>query len=229
MQGLRLRGWSRAAAGLLGSGHRVALDVDRFEAVLGDAKRHRPTSSSRRQTGSEPAAGTSSSRLARMSLSTTFRAASPLIFAGSSTPRSSRCEAADRITSCLSVSFDIGILRWVAAASLPPPPQPRRGHAAGGAGSRGAPGARNGHTTAPFADECQSFLDNFMLVSGRRWLWRSPSARWRYARECSGNLAYALEKRGKPCFILVVVDPRSEPVTTSTRETPQRCRRTSRW
>ena len=34
---------SRAAAGLLGSGHRVALDVDRFEAVLGDAKRHRPT------------------------------------------------------------------------------------------------------------------------------------------------------------------------------------------
>src|SRR5262249_60154878 len=30
----------------------------------------------------------------------------------------------------------------------------------GGAGSRGTLGVRNGHTTAPFADECQSFLDN---------------------------------------------------------------------
>ena len=97
-----------------------------------------PLSSSRRQTGSEPAARTSSSRLARMSLSTAFRAASPLMFAGSSTPRSSRREAADRMMSCVSVSFDIGILRWVAAASLPPPPRPHLGHAAGGAGSRGA-------------------------------------------------------------------------------------------
>ena len=43
-----------------------------------------------------------------MSLSTAFRAASPLIFAGSSTPRSSRCEAADRMTSCVSVSLTSG-------------------------------------------------------------------------------------------------------------------------
>src|SRR5260370_42633143 len=28
---------------LLGSGHRLIFDVDRFEALLGDAKRHRPT------------------------------------------------------------------------------------------------------------------------------------------------------------------------------------------
>src|SRR5258705_172383 len=119
-----------------------------------------PLSSSRRQTGSEPAARTSSSRLAQMSLSTAFRAASPSIFVGSSTPRSSRREAADRIMSCVSVSLDIGILRWVAAASLPPPPRPHLGHAAGGAGSRGAPCAPNGHTTALFAVECQSFLDN---------------------------------------------------------------------
>jgi hypothetical protein len=41
--------------------------------------------------------------------------ASPLRFAGSSTPRSSRCEAADRMTSCVSVSLDIGILRCVGA------------------------------------------------------------------------------------------------------------------
>ena len=69
--------------------------------------------------------------------------------------------AADRMMSCALVSFDIGILRRVAAASLPPPPRPHRGHAAGGAGHPEARvGARNGHTTAPFTDECQSFLDN---------------------------------------------------------------------
>jgi len=33
---------SRANACLLGSGHRPIFDVDRFEALLGDAKRHRP-------------------------------------------------------------------------------------------------------------------------------------------------------------------------------------------
>ena len=56
--------------------------------------------SSRRQTGSELPARTSS-RPARISLSTTLRAASPLRFAGSSTPRSARCEAADRMMSCV--------------------------------------------------------------------------------------------------------------------------------
>ncbi len=59
-----------------------------------------------------------------MSLSTAFRATSPLIFAGSSTPRSSRREAADRMMSWVSVSLDIGILRRVVAASLPPPHSP---------------------------------------------------------------------------------------------------------
>src|SRR6266478_5920042 len=92
-----------------------------------------PLSSSRRQTGSEPLARTSSSKPALISLSTTLRAALPLTFAGSSTPRSSRCEAADRMMSCVSVSFDIGILRWVGAASFaatttaPPWPSSRRG------------------------------------------------------------------------------------------------------
>jgi hypothetical protein len=71
-------------------------------------------------------------------LSAAFRPASHLTFAGSSTPRSSRCEAADRMMSCVSLSLDIGILRWVAAASLPPLPRRHLGHAAGGAGSRGA-------------------------------------------------------------------------------------------
>jgi len=77
-----------------------------------------------------------------MSLSTAFRTASPVTFVGRSNPRSSRREAVDRMTSWVSVSLDIGIVHCVGAASLPPPPQPHLGHAAGGAGSRGrvAPG-----------------------------------------------------------------------------------------
>src|SRR5271166_5226762 len=110
-----------------------------------------------------------------MSLSTTFRAASPLTFAGNSTPRSSRCEAADRMMSWVSVSLAIGILRSLVRRRLPPPPQPHLGHAAGGAGSRSAPGARNGHSTALFADECQSFLDNVMAGLGQIGAWSDPA------------------------------------------------------
>src|SRR5262249_49937296 len=82
----------------------------------------------------EPLAGTSSSSPARMSLSTASQSASPVTFVGRSTPRSSRCEAVDRMTSWVSVSLAIGILPCVGAASSPPPPQPHLGHAAGGAG-----------------------------------------------------------------------------------------------
>jgi hypothetical protein len=72
----------------------------------------------------------------------------------------SRCEAVDRMMSCVWVSFGIGIsIRLARRRSASPPPQPHRGHAAGGAGSRTATRARNGRSTAPFAAECQSFLD----------------------------------------------------------------------
>ena len=57
---------------------------------------------------------------------------------------------------------------------MPPPPQPHLGHAAGGAGSRGAPRARNGHTTALFAYECQSFLDNVIAGLGQIGAWNDP-------------------------------------------------------
>jgi hypothetical protein len=53
---------------------------------------------------------------------------------------------------------------------LLPKPRVVPGHAAGGAGSRGTLGARNGHTTAPFADECQSFLDNVIAGLGADWI-----------------------------------------------------------
>jgi deazaflavin-dependent oxidoreductase (nitroreductase family) len=70
------------------------------------------------------------------------------------------------MTSWVSVSLAIGILHCIGAASFAAtttaPPRP----AAGGAGSRGAPRAWNGHTTAPFAGECQSFLDN--VIAGSR-------------------------------------------------------------
>jgi hypothetical protein len=55
--------------------------------------------------------------------------------------------------------FALGIrISFGSAASVAAPPKPHLGRAAGGAGSRGAPGARNGHTTALFTYECQSFL-----------------------------------------------------------------------
>src|SRR6516164_11249393 len=102
-----------------------------------------------------------------MSLSTALRSSTPVTFVGRSTPRSSRREAVDRMTSWVSVSLDIGIVHCVGAASLPPPPQPHLGHAAGGAGSRDAPRVRNGHSTALLADECQSFLDNVIAGLGQ--------------------------------------------------------------
>jgi hypothetical protein len=130
-----------------------------------------PSRSSRRQTGSEPAARTSSSKPARMSLSAALRVASPLTFAGSSTPRSSRCEATDRLMSCVLLSLDIGIRRWcgVGAATTTAPPRPRSRR-----GRIPRHGAWNGHTTAPFADECQSFLDNVIAGLGQIEAWNDP-------------------------------------------------------
>src|SRR5271165_2519865 len=82
------------------------------------------------------------------------------------------------MTSWVSVSLAIEILRSLVRRHAPPPPKPHLGHAAGGAGSRSAPGARNGHSTALFADECQSFLDNVMAGLGQIGAWddrRPPS------------------------------------------------------
>jgi hypothetical protein len=43
-----------------------------------------------------------------------------------------------------------------------------------GAGSRAADRARNGHSTAPFAPECQSFLNNLMAGFGLNGSWNDP-------------------------------------------------------
>jgi hypothetical protein len=125
-----------------------------------------PLSSSRRQTGSEPPARTSSSRPARTSLSTTLRATSrpPAV----QLRESSRCEAADRMTSCVSVSLAIGILRWgwcgVVAANHHSPTlamQP----AGQDPEARPVPGT----VTLPLCSRAngQSFLDN--VIAGLRW------------------------------------------------------------
>src|SRR5262249_53454358 len=88
------------------------------------------------------------------------------MFVGRSTPRSLRREAEDRMTRWVSVSLDIGILHCVGAASLPPPPQPHLGHAAGGAGSRGrgAPGTVTGPLCSP--SNPSPFWIMFLLVGG---------------------------------------------------------------
>src|SRR5208337_3136919 len=71
-----------------------------------------PASSSRRHTGSEPPAGTSSISPSRRSLPPALLAALPLRLGARTMAPSSRCEAADSSTSWVSVSF-IGILRSV--------------------------------------------------------------------------------------------------------------------
>src|SRR5262249_12419344 len=71
----------------------------------------------------------------------------------------------DRMTSCVSVSLDIGILRWcgviAVTATAPPRPCSRRGRI-----PEGVSRAQNGHSTALFAYECQSFLDNVIAQLG---------------------------------------------------------------
>jgi len=107
-----------------------------------------------------------------MSLSTTFRAASPLTFAGSSAPRSSRCEAADRMMSCVSVSLAIGNppLGWCGVVCRHHH-SPASAMQPAGQDPRGTPRARNGHSTALFTDECQSFLDNVIAGLGQIGAW----------------------------------------------------------
>src|SRR6266571_6941903 len=109
-----------------------------------------------------------------MSLSTALRTASPVTFAGRSTPRSLRRKAEDRMASWVLVSFDIGILHCVGAASFaatttaPPRPCSRRGRIPR------ASRAQNGHSTALVADECQSFLDNVIASLGQIGSWNNP-------------------------------------------------------
>ena len=62
--------------------------------------------------------------------------------------------------SCVSVSLDIGILRWSDAASLPPPPQPTLAMQPAGQDPEARLASGTVTTTALFTDECQSFLDN---------------------------------------------------------------------
>src|SRR5262249_13632393 len=139
------------------------------EALLGDAKRH-GSSFSIASPGQERAIGADLfQQPSAMSLSTALQTASPVPFVGRSTPRSSRREAEDRMTSWVSVSFAIGILHCVGAASFaaattaaPPRPCSRRGRV-----PEDASRARNGHSTALFSNECQSFLDNVIASLGR--------------------------------------------------------------
>jgi hypothetical protein len=94
------------AACLRGRGHRLIRNV---EADLGDAKRAAAMGSAL-PSFNPPVAHPG--RECRQIPAVWTLAASPLIFVGSSTPRSSSREAADRMTSCVSVSLDIGIPPW---------------------------------------------------------------------------------------------------------------------
>src|SRR5712671_1845928 len=122
----------------------------------------RGPSSSRRHTGSEPRARTSSTSPSVRSLATTLPAAPPVSFGEGSRARSSRCEAADRSNNWVSVNFtgsSIRLATTIAAATTEAPHwrRSRRGRIQ----PDSVPG-RGHHTTALSWTHCQSFLDNII-------------------------------------------------------------------
>src|SRR5271167_2357346 len=122
-------------------------------------------SPSRRHTGNGPRDWISSMRPSARSLATTLPAAPPVRCDGRFRAPSSRCEAAARSRRWVSVSFTESSIR-LRRRLAPPPPKPRNGHEAGGAGFRRAIRARNGDSTARFTPECQFFLDHLVAGNG---------------------------------------------------------------
>ena len=82
------------------------------------------------------------------------------------------------MTSWVSVSFDIGILHCVGAASFAAatPTAPPRRCSRRGRIPEGVSRARNGRTTALFAAECQSCLDNLIAGLGQIGAWNDAGA-----------------------------------------------------
>jgi len=122
----------------------------------------RGPSSSRRHTGSEPRARTSSTSPSVRSLATTLPAAPPVSFGEGSRARSSRCEAADRSQQLGGGQFH-GILHsgWRRrCAATTEAPHWRRSRRAGS--NRTSVPGRGHHTTALSWTQCQSFLDNII-------------------------------------------------------------------
>src|SRR6266849_4697465 len=124
----------------------------------------RGPSSSRRHTGIEPRARTSSTSPSVRSLATTLPAVPPVSFGGGSRAPSSRRDAADRSNNWVSVNFTESSIRLATAFCAVTTEAP---HWTGGAGSNRTSVPGRGHdTTALFWTQCQSFLDN--IVAGFR-------------------------------------------------------------
>ena len=79
--------------------------------------------------------------------------------------RAATALAATVLEARLLAVFGIGILHSGSGGIAPPPPKPHLGNQAGGAGSRNAFNPGTDLSTALFAVECQSFLDNVIAVS----------------------------------------------------------------
>src|SRR5216684_8129404 len=146
----------------------------------------RGPSSSRRHTGIEPRARTSSTSPSVRSLATTLPAAPPVSFGEGSRARSSRCEAADRSNNWVSVNFT-GILHSVGDDDC------RRHHRSPAMAMKPAgqdPATRPSglvepsHTTALLQPKSQSFLDH--LIAG---FWPTGSSNNPDAAEQSANTA----------------------------------------
>jgi len=133
------------------TGYRLIPDIDGFEALLGDAKRHRPSfviasPDRERATGADLLQQAGADQLID-SLSSGFTFAIRRQFNAAVIALRSRGQNDElRIGQSRHRDPPLGLVR----RRSPPPPQPHLGQAAGGAGSRGAPRARNGHSTALF-------------------------------------------------------------------------------
>ena len=71
------------------------------------------------------------------------------------------------LTARFLAGFDIGIIHSGNRGLSPPPPKPRLGHKASGAGSQHALCAGNGNSTALFAKQCESCLSNLIAAFRR--------------------------------------------------------------
>src|SRR4051812_41803640 len=81
------------------------------------------------------------------------------------------------------------------------PPKPHLGEGAGGAGSLSASAPGIGDSTAPFAPEGQSFLDNLIAGYGS---FRASDVHWRM----SALLGSGHRNSGARCRLMTIVDSR---------------------
>jgi hypothetical protein len=167
---------SRANACFLGSGHRLVFDGDRFEALLGDAKRHRPT---------VVIASPDRQRASCWDLLQQASADELVDDLSGGIALNVRRQFDSAIIALRSRGQNDQLLRIGESCHRDPPLRwrglfcrhhhnPTLAMQPAGQDPGRAPRARNGHSTALFGYECQSFLDNLIAGLGEIGAWNDP-------------------------------------------------------